>query len=409
MRAHAHPQQERHRQGLRQPSRGDRITPATVSPEASRLAALEERANQKSQARKTAQFQEDLNGGSAAKPVLQPKLVIANREISEDRINRGSYKKKLNSVLSEETRRAHLAPVAVRQELIKMAQSNQDYSFDTRREAVLAAIGRLSGVATEETQLSATMEDVEALGGFPSTEAWRLLMDGKHQATRGKFGFENEKGYMAAMMRSFRAMLGNLGQKLTAESYEELHDLAAGNVLTRKGERMETGFRNSRLFREGFGVDEDTWSMAGYEELEQKYEDRDSNPVGANLVLPPAEMVGPGVERKIMQIKPMLRSQCIRFANVVINLFYEQIEKAESEDEKLEAIARCAQDLDQLHLFADANIRTIAFLVVNKLLLENGLDPVILDEPNVFDCKSIGELKSALRKGQQTFRSYKRS
>jgi hypothetical protein len=30
---------------------------------------------------------------------------------------------------------------------------------------------------------------------FDKRQAWRLLMDGKHHDTRGKYGFENEQGY----------------------------------------------------------------------------------------------------------------------------------------------------------------------------------------------------------------------
>ena len=44
-------------------------------------------------------------------------------------------------------------------------------------------------------------------------------------------------------------------------------------------------------------------------------------------------------------------------------------------DKRLELIIRTCQDLDQMHLFTDGNIRTIAFLVMNKMLIENGFNP----------------------------------
>ena len=103
----------------------------------------------------------------------------------------------------------------------------------------------------------------------------------------------------------------------------------------------------------------------------------------------------------------MRREQCQRFAQEVLYIYNQEIKNAETEEKTLEAIARCCQDLDQLHLFIDGNIRTIAFLVLNKLLLQNGLDPVILDDPNIFDCNAVDELIVAIRKGQDQFRSYK--
>jgi hypothetical protein len=357
-------------------------------------------------------------GGPAG--VAQRQLTIDGSDVDEDKIrNKGAYKTKLNSVISEEARKAHLEPNNVRQELVKMANEDYDCEFDSKREAVVEAISRLTGVTdAEEEELFPAMGEVDTFDEFPDDEAWRLLMDGKHQESRGKFGFENEKGYMAAMMKSFAAMLAGLGQKLTSASYEELHDLAVGGVLARDKTPMEKGFRNSKKFAEGFGVDAETWSQSGYSELELKYRNRgpkgvkDPNypgghPVGGSLLYAPKNMVAPEMPQKVMRIRPMLRDGCIEVADAVLNVFYLQIAKAKTETAKLEAIARCAQDLDQLHLFADGNIRTIAFLVVNKLLIENNLDPVILHEPNIFDCKSVGELVAALRAGQRAFRSYK--
>jgi prophage maintenance system killer protein len=349
--------------------------------------------------------------------VAQRVLNIAGSDVTADEIARqSSYKRKFNTVISPEARAAHKKPVEVRNELVAMADSDEEFSFDTKRDAVIAAIGRITGVTDAEEKLFDAMDGHDAFEGFPKESAWRLVMDGKQQH-RGKFGFENEKGYMAAMMGAFTRMLDGLDDELTAASYEELHDLAVGGVLDRAGKKMEKGFRNSKDYGEGFGVDQDTWSEEGYEELLEKYRNRgpknvkderypEGHPVGAALAEKPEKMVGPGVPRKVMQIRPMLAAACEEAATSVIGVFHQEIAEAETEDAKLEAIARCAQDLDQLHLFADGNIRTIAFLVVNKLLLQNGLTPVILKEPNVFDCKSVAELKAALREGQRLFNRY---
>jgi hypothetical protein len=70
----------------------------------------------------------------------------------------------------------------------------------------------------------------------------------------------------------------------------------------------------------------------------------------------------------------------------------------------LTAVAKCCQDLDQYHFFTDGTIRTAAFLSMNKLLLQMGLSPTILHDPNVLDMYSVEQIVALIRAGQNTFR-----
>ena len=95
----------------------------------------------------------------------------------------------------------------------------------------------------------------------------------------------------------------------------------------------------------------------------------------------------------------------------IIDDYYNKINtigKNESEvtEQKLDAAIECCQNLDQLHAFADGNVRT-ATLVLNKFLIELGEYPCIFDNPNVLDVKSIRELMQYVREGQEKFKSYK--
>jgi hypothetical protein len=62
--------------------------------------------------------------------------------------------------------------------------------------------------------------------------------------------------------------------------------------------------------------------------------------------------------------------------------------------------------LERAHLFDDGNARTIGLLVVNKLLLENGLRPAMMEDPNRFDGFSTDELVAEIKQGQATFARY---
>ena len=63
------------------------------------------------------------------------------------------------------------------------------------------------------------------------------------------------------------------------------------------------------------------------------------------------------------------------------------------------AIATLCQDLDQLHLFVDGNIRTIGIFLLNKLLYDNGLPPCTMKDVNTLDCLSTSELIDKIKRG----------
>ncbi|MFC3654892.1 hypothetical protein ACFOPN_04140 [Xanthomonas hyacinthi] len=73
----------------------------------------------------------------------------------------------------------------------------------------------------------------------------------------------------------------------------------------------------------------------------------------------------------------------------------------ELDDATTHAIAHRCQQLDQHHLFAEANIRTIGFLRLNKLLLDQGASPTMLESPKVLDMCSTAEVVAGIRQGQR--------
>lgn len=98
--------------------------------------------------------------------------------------------------------------------------------------------------------------------------------------------------------------------------------------------------------------------------------------------------------------------ECLTIANAIIDKCYDEINKSITQDEKLTAIVRCCQDLEQAHLLPDGNLRTIAFGVLPKLLLEIGECPPILRDASTLDGYDVETLKAKIREGQETFRTY---
>jgi hypothetical protein len=89
--------------------------------------------------------------------------------------------------------------------------------------------------------------------------------------------------------------------------------------------------------------------------------------------------------------------------DLVKNLLKEEIEKV------LTPIVHCFRELELSHLFWDGNGRLHNFCLLNKLLLENDLSPVILDPTNPYYLGYCGikEIITAICQGQARFESYK--
>lgn len=90
----------------------------------------------------------------------------------------------------------------------------------------------------------------------------------------------------------------------------------------------------------------------------------------------------------------------------VITEYQEKITTCEKFDElvKLRIIAKCVQEINQIHPFADGNTRTCNILL-NILLIKEGMSPVLLANPNRLDCFSHEQIVQFIREGQNYFKT----
>jgi hypothetical protein len=234
------------------------------------------------------------------------------------------------------------------------------------------------------------------------SKAHTLVIDGD-QLTKplgqalGRWRFENERGYLAGMLKGFNLMLTTLNTKFDANMLKDFHDAAIGGVHDR--DRFDSSSAMDRGYRDGavqFGlVANDNCTAEGLKEF-QASPKKTSDWI---TVTPPK-----GQESGMLVANEKTPQQCARKAQEIINAYHMEISDADGdEDGILAAITRCCQDLDQHHLFSDGNARTLGFLVMNKLLLQNGLRPVVLEDPNRIDMNSIDELVAEIKKSQAKF------
>ena len=82
-----------------------------------------------------------------------------------------------------------------------------------------------------------------------------------------------------------------------------------------------------------------------------------------------------------------------------------RIEIASNEEEKITGFADLVQQIDQLHPFSDANIRT-CYILLNKLLFDHKMPLCILVNPNRLDCCDLEEVVRSIREGQKIFQQW---
>ncbi len=279
------------------------------------------------------------------------------------------------------------------------------------------------------TKLSSKWKEIPYLRDFPLEQAWRLCVDERYQKNDGpKFTIDDELSFIAGTKRLLNAVLdgvcinklkfdGHSPIKLTAEYYQQLHDIAVEGTYrkVREGaekQKFELGYADQRgtgfLFPSASGC----VTGEGYEELQEKIACQKGGPKVDARYGVAGHPIGNSCDWVTLDseyhTKAMMREERLEIADAIINKYYEEITSAKEqndEDAKLTAIVRCCQDLDQAHLFVDGNIRTIAFGVMPKMLLENGFPPCILPDPNILDGSSVEEIKDAIRKGLKTFQS----
>jgi hypothetical protein len=259
---------------------------------------------------------------------------------------------------------------------------------------VEAALSRF----TAEAQLAEQMRRQPMLADIPAGQAWKLLMDADKHQTRGAYGFENEPGYMAGMMRGFKLMLEELDKPFTADLYERLHDIAIRGVRQRSGEAFEERYRGDVSSVSFGGVLGKTFTIDGLARLRQANEWTDWFKIDA------AEHAAENDEITVRLLKKT-REQCEEKVTGIIERYNHQIATAGPEEAKLTAILKCCQDLEVAHTFTDANLRTTAFLILNRLLIQNGLSPTVLGDPNNLDGHTIEQLIPQVRAGQERART----
>ncbi|WP_406178170.1 hypothetical protein [Streptomyces sp. NBC_00996] len=225
---------------------------------------------------------------------------------------------------------------------------------------------------------------------LPEREWWRVFLDPADHANAqavnphdpGSY-YDNQRspGFRAGMVNAYRFALEDPHLVLNADTYSNLHRLITSHLYTRP---VRTG-DPSRPTQFPLGADrmsDDTAALrVDGRRLLITWSEYHADDFGASSETRNALAVL-GIPRhwgnasSIITIAYKLRE----WSDLIDSVFSEyrsDIRNAPTPDERLAAIARTITKLHILHPFTDANGRLNIYLVLPKLLLDNGFKPVI--------------------------------
>lgn len=272
---------------------------------------------------------------------------------------------------------------------------------------------------------------------------WKLFIDkGAHKdnesnATNAmRFDGESSPGFYDAMMSAYEQVLAGTEsgkrEKLSPNDLFDIHKMVTQGTLSKDGGTFEptphelSGRGTQYPMLKG---EDDVPSISGFEELAKdgvitlRKEMQNKGKVGD----------GDGSETRFRKLSTQASEEgamtvLLPFSKYLVNTNYESedakgvmkflldayyeemkscdlIENEREQDQsKLRAIVRVIRGLHTAHVFTDANGRLNTMVLLNKFLMEEGFDPVIMDDTSVFGGGfNIEQLVGQVRRGMNTF------
>ncbi|MDX6416341.1 MAG: hypothetical protein QOG28_961, partial [Trebonia sp.] len=240
--------------------------------------------------------------------------------------------------------------------------------------------------AVEPPALTANVTRLSSV--LPEKEWWRLYLNPidhsaaqrHHPENPGSFyDSDQSRGFQQAMARAYSQVLdGDMISisTLNWDSYESLHrlvtDATEGDFMrSEDGEppdfELNSASPSADILNETIGGRPLTAPLADYAVAEME-----GRPLPLTVHTPPVLYSSRVFVRYHVADSPAL-------VNEVFDNLRQDIQNSRSDADKLIAIARAVRNLHVLHVFNDGNGRLNVFLLLPRLLMENGFKPVIID------------------------------
>jgi len=210
-----------------------------------------------------------------------------------------------------------------------------------------------------------------------------------------------EPGYLDSAMKARAFVSKSIGDRIDARFLERVHAIAAQHKSDEEDFRQ--GYRNANdkeshvPFFAGSDYPIGAPLLPALQELNATFTaPKSDDDITADLEKMPA--FSETANNLLLYFLPKSEQQLKKEVNRVLEECYELLAASESPDGKLAIIASTHRKLENLHPFLDANTRTNR-LILHKLLVENGMTPVILENPLEVHLKTDAEWARVLKQG----------
>lgn len=249
----------------------------------------------------------------------------------------------------------------------------------------------------------------------------------------GKFYYEDESGAHAAINLGFHYILTNLVKKnsLSFDDIQAINSIQCETIRGRDGKNLSRyiDLVKKEPYEIGFYFDDHhQFSIDGIQEILARYAEGDflliirkTNSDSSYSHIPFSEFVSSthtvdlknkkSVEMLLEEIKGVtlgvfglpVETERRKKVEYHIDIFNKEMSDAKSNSNKIMAIAKLCRNLELVHYFTDFNGRTNSILLMNGLLIREGLSPCTSDSGIVWR-QSVNELYNLMTRWQKKAR-----
>jgi hypothetical protein len=283
---------------------------------------------------------------------------------------------------------------------------------DSRRTKRAAGQRLLLEINAERAALTAERAAAVAKFDAIGPEIWRQYIDLRRQHhgsavfDQGLHGKPPEPGYLASMRSAHRLARDGLGERMTAQSYAEIQAASRAHSDDDAMAGWSSSTDRVNADRSTAGVDfeaqvRNAWATSATAPEAWEKVQALGLPMGDTFKLTTHPLT------INFEFKYEGKSEEASRARIQ-KLFDDFYATLRTTGTPLREIARLHKNLEYMHAFKDANTRT-NLVVLNKLLVECGYNPVVLDDPNQSYTQTIDEWEALLDRGVRRWRAIRRA
>lgn len=265
-----------------------------------------------------------------------------------------------------------------------------------------------------------------AIASMPEDELYKFFIDKKRLQNPDNDEINiaphllfdiKEPGYFKAMLEAFKSLPNYISREISVAMNIELHDKAIDQVKDKNGYVLSKGISGQYCYCPAPYFSQDTatelynsaFLFGDRFALDLLGEEIASDSSGH--LMDDKNYINKFMKKKFSciynlgNVESIIHTQKeweILFTPLLAH-FRASIEHTKTLNGIVSAAGELLRALEVAHIFPDGNTRTNAFLLLNKILIENNLPPVILEEPNMFGYLTVKELAQQIRLGMMNF------